>query len=48
MSQVTYLIQVKIQVQLLELPLQPQVQVHVQVIHKMHKNVILFVLKMVR
>ena len=48
MSQVTYLIQVKIQVQLLELPVQPQVQVQVQVMHKMHKNVILFVLKMVR
>ena len=48
MSQVTYLIQVKIQVQLLELPVQPQVQVQVQVMHKMYKNVILFVLKMVR
>ena len=50
MSQVTYLIQVKIQVQLLELPVQPQVQVQVQVqvMHKMQKNVILFVLKMVR
>ena len=48
MSQVTYLIQVKIQVQLLELPVQPQVQVQVQVMHKMHKNVIQFVLKMVR
>ena len=44
MSQVTYLIQVKVQVQLPELPVQPQVQV----MHKMHKNVILFVLKMVR
>ena len=46
MSQVTYLIQVKVQVQLPELPVQPQVQV--QVMHKMYKNVLLFVLKMVR
>ena len=46
MSQVTYLTQVKVQVQLPELPVQPQVQV--QVMHKMRKNVILFVLKMVR
>ena len=46
MSQVTYLIQVQVQVQLPELPVQPQVQV--QVMHKMYKNVILFVLKMVR
>ena len=45
MSQATYLILVKVQVQLPELPVQPQVQV--QVMHKMHKNVILFVLKMV-
>ena len=46
MSQVTYLIQVKVQVQLPELPVQPQLQV--QVMHKTYKNVILFVLKMVR
>ena len=45
MSQVTYLIQVKVQVQLSELPVQPQVQV--QVMHRMYKNVILFVLKTV-
>ena len=44
-SQATYLILAKVQVQLPELPVQPQVQV--QVMHKMHKNVILFVLKMV-
>ena len=44
MSQVTYLIPVKVQVQLPELLVQPQVQV----IHKGYKNVILFVLKMVR
>ena len=46
MSQVTYLIQVKVQVQLPELPVQPRVQV--QVMHKMRKNVILFALKMAR
>ena len=46
MSQVTYLIQVKVQVQLPELPVQPQLQV--QVMHKTYKNAILFVLKMVR
>ena len=46
MSQVTYLIQVKVQVQLPELPVQPRVQV--QVMHKMRENVILFALKMAR
>ena len=46
MSQVTYLIQVKVQVQLPELPVQPQLQV--QVMHKTYRNAKLFVLKMVR